>query len=252
MTTTNPSLVIMCKRPKLHQGKQRLAQTIGADAAFDIAQLLLSCAIEDAQAWSGNVVLAVAHQEDLAWGQTLINQTLISQALMSNAFADQSLTASSQAQVIYQGSGNLGQRLNHIDKQLRSQGHQALVFIGTDAPMLRHTHFVGLADMLAKNDIVLNMAADGGVVIMSNAKPWPELTNLPWSSPYLGASLAACCHSWGLSVGYHTPGYDIDEKCDLITLYRDLKGEQRPARQKLLQYIATILTLEESNSCTTQ
>ncbi|REL34642.1 TIGR04282 family arsenosugar biosynthesis glycosyltransferase [Thalassotalea euphylliae] len=235
MTTTNPSLVIMCKRPKLHQGKQRLAQTIGADAAFDIAQLLLACAIEDAQAWSGNVVLAVAHQEDLAWGQALIRQA-----------------KEPQAQVIYQGGGNLGQRLNHIDKHLRSQGHQKLVFIGTDAPMLRQAHYVGLADMLAKDDIVLNMAADGGVVIMSNAQPWPDLTNLPWSSSYLGASLAACCHSWGLSVGYHTPGYDIDEKCDLITLYRDLAGEQRPARQKLLQYIATILTLEESDSCTTQ
>ncbi|MBO9490344.1 DUF2064 domain-containing protein [Endozoicomonas sp. G2_1] len=238
----------MSKRPKLHQGKQRLAQTLGADAAYEIAKLLLDCAIEDAQAWTGQVVLAVAHQEDVAWAQTLVDKKLSSD--VSNA-------GGNKASVIFQGRGNLGERLNHIDQSIRrqnkcQQGHQSTVFIGTDAPMLRQAHYIGLADMLKQHDIVLNMAADGGVVIMSNSKPWPKLTDLPWSSPYLGASLAACCHSWGLSVGYHTPGYDIDEKADLITLYQDLKGDLRPARQALLQYIENLLTRQESNSCTTQ
>ena len=246
--TSPPCLVLMCKRPKLHQGKQRLAQTLGADAAFEIAKLLLDCAIEDAQAWSGDVVLAVAHQEDVAWAQTLVDKKLSSGA--NNAGVN-------KASVIFQGAGNLGDRLNAIDQTLRrqnkcQQGHLSTVFIGTDAPMLRQAHYLGLNEMLATNDVVLNMAADGGVVIMSNSKPWPKLSDLPWSSPYLGASLAACCHSWGLSVAYHTPGYDIDEKVDLVTLQQDLKDDSRPARQALWHYIETLLTLQENNSCTTQ
>ena len=94
MINPYPCLVIMCKRPKLHQGKQRLAASIGAEAALEIAELLLSCALEDANSWPGDVVLAVAHEEDLVWAGNLI----------------------ADARVIYQGLGNLGQRLNVIDQ----------------------------------------------------------------------------------------------------------------------------------------
>lgn len=225
MINPYPCLVIMCKRPKLYQGKQRLAATIGAKAALEIAELLLACAIEDAQQWLGEVVLAVAHEEDLAWAQSLMPA----------------------AQVIYQGLGNLGQRLNVIDQTLRASGQESLVFIGTDAPMLTQQHFLGLEELLAQYDIVLNNAEDGGVVIMSNSQPWPDLTKLAWSTDNLGEQLANCCRQHDLSVGYHTSGYDIDELADLERLYQDLVLDSRPARQALLEQSGQILKEKENN-----
>ena len=57
---------------------------------------------------------------------------------------------------------------NFVDQLLRNQTHQQLVFIGTDAPILDVSHYQLTLDALKQNDIVLNHADDGGVVIMAN------------------------------------------------------------------------------------
>ena len=214
-----PTLVIFCKRPKLHQGKQRLTESTTPENALKVAEALLACAIEDAQAWSGNVIFACAHNDDKVWMQA----QMPSAQVISQLPADE--------------TGNLGERLNHIDSELRKFGHKQLVFIGTDAPMLNQNHYSSVLNALKENDIALSHADDGGVVIMANTMPWPNIKDLAWSTETLGAELEQACIKSELSVASTLAGYDIDYVADLKKLYQNLQSDTRPARQHLLKII---------------
>ena len=213
------TLVIFCKRPMLNQGKQRLVQDSNAESAFNVAQALLSCAIEDANNWQGPVVIAYADHTDREWTQSLTNKAQVIEQLP-------------QGDV-----GNLGDRINYVDSQLRARGHQELIIIGTDAPTLNNKHFQSIIHVLNNHDIALSHADDGGVVIMANKKPWPILTNLPWSTDKLSHALFTLCQQQPLTVQYSLSGYDIDYIADLKKLFIDLQSDTRPARQALLQII---------------
>ena len=222
-----PTLVIFCKKPKMNQGKQRLAYSIGAEKACQIAEQLLACAIEDAAAWQGSVVIACAHKSDLLWAQSLLpDATVIPQ------YSSSTLLNCHQTE-----PDNLGHRLNYVDCQLRLLGHKQLVFIGTDAPLLNSTHYQTVLSSLKEHDIVLSNASDGGVTIMANSVPWPSLTTLPWSTHNLSEQLAKLCQKNKQSVFYIASSYDIDFIDDLEKLSIDLVNDNRPARQALLSLI---------------
>jgi len=222
-----PTLVLFCKRPKLNQGKQRLAEDSTAESALKIAQALLACAIEDANAWQGPVVIACSSNNDIEWAQSLANNIQVITQLPAGK------------------SGNLGERLNYVDRQLRAQGHQQLVIIGTDAPILDNEHFQAAIIALQSHDIALSHADDGGVVIMANKTPWPVLTDLPWSTNELSQSLLLHCQQQKLTVQYSLPGYDVDYITDLKKLFIDLQTDLRPARQALLQTINEFFAIPE-------
>ena len=213
------TLVLFCKRPKLNQGKQRLAQDSSAEIALAIAKCLLACAIEDANAWQGPVVIACSSNNDIEWAQAIVPK------------------ADVIAQLPKDTAGNLGDRLNYVDSQLRSKGHEQLIIIGTDSPMLNAVHFQSTIDTLQSSDISLSHADDGGVIIMANKKPWPILTDLPWSTEELSRELSQLCQEKNLLVHYAIPGYDVDHVSDLEKLVVDLKNDQRLARQSLLNTI---------------
>ena len=214
-----PTLVVFCKRPKLGQGKQRLAATLGAAKAFQIAVSLLDCALEDAEQWPGPVVISVASENDKKWAESLLKRDF---------------------NVLIQPEGNLGVRLNTIDKQLREQGHSELVFIGTDAPILNQDIYQSVIKTLSKKNIVLSRADDGGVTIMSNSVPWPDIENLGWSTETLADDLAHACQDSGLSLSYVAATYDIDVEADLYRLALALGKDSRESRRQLIQQINNI------------
>ncbi|MBY0498414.1 MAG: DUF2064 domain-containing protein [Nitrosomonas sp.] len=220
-------LVLLCKRPALGIGKQRLAASLGVEAARQVADALLACALEDASAWPGPVVIAPADQGDVKWVQAL------------------SLPTHFPVTVMPQVTGNLGQRLNALDRALRVQGDEQLVFIGSDAPGLTSVDYDAACGALQHHDIVLMPALDGGVVLMANRCAWPNLSVLPWSSDYLGISLIDICRNAGKSVRTIKQGQDVDELKDLIKLRNLLRQDKRPARRMLLELVDTIVSSPE-------
>ena len=222
-----PTLVVICKRPKLHQGKQRLAATLGAEQALILAGGFLQCALEDARDWPGRVVLSPASVDDAEWASSLIED----------------------AEVYPQSDGNLGQRLMEVDQQLRDAGHDNIVYIGTDSPILDNRHYSAVIQAFNRYPVVLSAASDGGVTIMGNRLPWPQIGSLPWSTEKLGETLKAACEGEGIEVGYILPSYDVDVEEDLRRLADDLQHDSRPARKKLLEKLLA-LTVEERKLCT--
>ena len=218
-SNTHPTLVVFCKRPKLGQGKQRLAESIGAAKAFQVAIALLDCALEDALHWQGHVVIAIASATDKDWAKSLIKRDV---------------------SVLVQPEGNLGVRLNTIDHQLRDQGHDQLVFIGTDAPILDQAIYQSVIKKLSTKDIVLSKAEDGGVTIMANNIAWPDIEHLGWSTHTLADDLVNACQQHRLSLCYVAATYDVDVEADLYRLSLELGKDTRLSRRQLVKQINNI------------
>lgn len=223
LLNNKPVLVILCKRPRPGVGKQRLAESIGYDPAYRIAVALLDCALEDACRWQGCVVISPADTADRGWAEALA--------------AKHGIT---DYRVIVQSTGNLGERINQLDRQLRAEGNQQLLFMGTDAPLLTNVHFQQARLGLAESDIVLSHASDGGLVLMGNAVPWPEMKKLAWSTAQLGDQVSQECHQQQYRIHNIISGYDIDIEEDLGQARIDLATDCRPAREQLLAVINSI------------
>lgn len=219
LATHHASLVVLIKRPKLYQGKQRLASEIGAESALLIAQRLLVCAIDDANHWPGQVILAPSSPKDCEWAKTLLSRP---------------------AMVLPQPEGNLGERLQHIDQQLVDLSLSPRIYIGSDAPCLDLPHLLHVNTLLATADVVLSNARDGGVTVMATNSVWPPLVKLPWSTGLFSQELIRLCINYGLQVKFVADSYDIDNKNDLDFAYQDLADDNRRSRQELRQTIDAI------------
>ncbi|NRA60920.1 MAG: DUF2064 domain-containing protein [Psychrobium sp.] len=211
-------MVLLCKHPALHHAKQRLAAGIGAESALVFANLMLNCALQDLKNWVGATVITPANPIDTPWAQTLVGDD-------------------SPALVLEQGQGNLGQRINFLDHQLRALGHQHIIFMGSDAPMLTDNDFKQISHALTQDDIALSPALDGGVTLMANRLPWPDLSQLPWSTVHLGSALKRLCNAQQLSVKETSITYDIDHEADLYRLKHSLAEDNRSSRISLLRAI---------------
>ena len=222
---TCPAVIVFCKRPHAGSGKQRLAASIGTDAAHSIAEALLACALEDVRDWPGRVVIAPASAADRDWAASL------------HADAD----------VLVQTDGNLGQRLQHIDHCLLQQGCDQRIYIGTDAPLLSTETLRQAAQAVRDNDVVLQPALDGGVTLMATTAAWPDLHELPWSKSDLGLSLQAGCLVVGHNVFLLPASMDIDVLADLHQVRPALLDDPRPARQNLLQAIDAVVSVDSAS-----
>ena len=211
------TLVVFCRRPQPGIGKKRIAADLGAIKTSVLAEHLLATTLEDASHWTGPVVLAPATEDDTAWAGELLDRP---------------------CEVMAQPEGNLGVRINTVDRELRQAGHTHLIFVGSDAPILDADYFARAATALSTHDAVLGPADDGGVTLMGSGRIWPQLADLPWSSNKLGDALELICIKEGLTVYSLDRRYDIDRANDLPRLYGDLRNDKRPARRRLRKWLA--------------
>ena len=214
-----PAMVIVCRRPVLGVGKQRLASTLGATTARDIGLGLLDCALEDAASWRGPVVLAPADACDVQWAAGLLARKTL---------------------VLPQATGNLGVRLQQLDCDARALGLQQLLFIGSDAPAHDKALYDAAAFGLRHADVVLAPALDGGVTLMGARHAWPELADLPWSTAALSAALQQRCGKSGMSLSTLADSFDVDEVADLHRAAAALASDPRPARRALCALLQSL------------
>ncbi|MDP2324194.1 MAG: DUF2064 domain-containing protein [Gammaproteobacteria bacterium] len=213
------TLVVFCRRPTPGSGKRRLARDLGETTTLLISELLLATALEDAAAWPGHRIIATAEPVDEGWARSL---------------------PLDPDNVVLQPDGNLGERLMGVDRLLRSQGHTRLLYIGSDAPILSSADYQAARAGLVTHDVVLGPALDGGVTYLGSRRPWPTLTDLPWSSERLHDALQAICERSGMSVQNLELRYDIDVQADLGRLCADLSADTRPARRALYQALRSL------------
>ena len=203
-------------------GKRRLAASLGERFSVQFGRLMLNCALEDLRAWGGPVVLAPEGNDDLSWARSLPANGAGSRRAV---------------RVLAQGAGNLGRRLERLDRTLRGMNFERRIYIGSDAPVLRPGHFRRVAAGLRSHDVVLAGARDGGVTMMATRRGWPALAGLPWGGPGLAHALGAACRGAGQSVLAFPGGFDVDRPADLVRLVRALRVDSRPARRELHEWL---------------
>ncbi len=219
-TLMDVTLILFCKRPRPGIGKQRLARSLGQDAAYRIAELLHGCALAQLASWPGHSVVAAADASDCDW------------------YRDQHPWIEA---IVAQRGENLGQRINRLDRVLRAAGHQQQIIIGSDMPEQTPQQLLHAAELLERYDVVLSAADDGGVTLMAARKPWPDLSHLPWSSGQLGEALVNACEREGLAVGWVEPCADVDLVHDLRRLTGTLANDSRAPQQALCKLIQEII-----------
>ena len=235
-------LVVMLKAPA--NAKRRLAADVG-DLAEEAAAYLLTCALEDALGWPGRTWLSPANRRDLEWLTTKVD----AESRLNGSFfpatdgtvGQSGSTSTRRGEIrglVAQRGGNLGERINHVDSELRRRGVRRLIFLGTDCPGLDTAYLEQAASGLQTADAVLGPAEDGGVVLMGARRPWPDLKELGWSTKGLCAELCALCREAGWSVQMLDGREDVDTLRDLLGTEAALSGDSRASRRGFAQWLS--------------
>ena len=190
----------------------------------ELCRLMLNCALEDLSVWRGPAVLAPEGGGDLDWARSL-------PAMRPDRRAP--------VKVLAQGAGNLGRRLERLDRALDAMQLKRRIYIGSDAPVLKPRHYRRALTGLATYDAVLAAARDGGVTMMATRRGWPALAGLSWGSQGLAHELSAACRKAGQAVLRIPGGFDVDRQSDLARLARALHGDARPARRELHRWLVS-------------
>ena len=237
-------LVVMLKAPA--NAKRRLAAEVGG-LAEEAAARLLACALEDALDWPGPTWLSPANRRDRDWllskigGEAKPAPTFFPQLATCGGPDDTAAThRSAICGLILQQGGNLGERINHVDRELRRRGRavDGLLFLGTDCPGLDATYLGRAASSLKEADAVLGPAGDGGVVLMGARRPWPDLKDLGWSGKTLRAELRDLCLEAGWRVATLDVREDVDNLRDLLGAGPALSGDGRSSRRALAYWLS--------------
>ncbi len=115
-----------------------------------------------------------------------------------------------------QDDGDLGQRMLAVFVRAATEGVAATVLIGTDLPDLRADHLARAFDALARHDLVLGPATDGGYYLIGLRQPLPSLFDgVAWSTAAVLDQTLDRAKEAGLTVALIDRLRDVDRPEDL-------------------------------------
>jgi rSAM/selenodomain-associated transferase 1 len=192
---------VFLKRPEPGAVKTRLARTIGDAAACELYRQLVS--------------------DTLEWASELPRTRLVVFFSPRDAADDCSalLPVGSDAELVPQRSGHLGTRMSAAFDELLRHDCERAALIGTDCPLLDRANIEQAYRNLARHDLVLGPADDGGYYLIALRRPRPTLFHrVPWSTSAVLARTLARSRSAGLQHHLLPALSDIDTAADLAPL----------------------------------
>lgn len=190
------AVIVFARAPVPGLAKTRLIPALGAQGAAALAQRMLEHAVAVAcDAGIGPVEVCA----------TPDGSHPVFDALRSRHRVD----------VIEQGEGDLGARMNRALVRALTRAPAAILF-GTDLPDLDVHAVRSAATALKDHDAVFVPALDGGYGLVGLRRPAPTLfRDIPWSTSEVMPTTRARARSIGLRVAELAPVADIDEPGDL-------------------------------------
>ena len=190
--------ILMAKRPRAGQVKTRLVKEgcLSADEASQLAWEMLLCTAKRLTSIS-KTVLAVSPDGD---GQQL--------AFDLGVQFDN---------VVGQGEGNLGQRLDRVWNLVGTD--KPIAFIAGDVPDVPLSHLVEIPSALKNNDIAIGPTDDGGYWTLAARSYFPSiLEEIDWGSDMVYDQTCNRAAQAGLSITHLKLWYDVDHQEDLVAL----------------------------------
>ncbi len=190
--------ILMAKRPRAGQVKTRLVKdgVLSADDAAQLAWEMLLCTAQRLTNIS-KTILAVSPDGD---GQQLASD-------LGAQFDD----------VVDQGEGNLGERLDRVWKLIGAD--KPVAFFGGDVPDVPLSHLAEIPGALENNDIALGPTEDGGYWTLAARCYLPGvLEAIDWGSDLVYDQTCKRAMEAGLSMAQLKLWYDVDRQKDLACL----------------------------------
>jgi len=121
---------------------------------------------------------------------------------------------------------DLGARMTHAMTAAFSQGYRSVLMVGTDLPTLPPGAYSQAVALLARHDLVLGPALDGGYYLVGLTRPLPDLfVGIPWSTDQVLALTRQKADSLGLKTGLLPAHRDVDTIEDLRALIDEAGGK---------------------------
>jgi uncharacterized protein len=203
MTSTNRTLVIMAKAPRLGSVKTRLAEGLSLQAVTELYRCLLNDTIALAQSLDHVDVAIMCPAHDVE---------------------DLSQAVAKTVPIIPQTGQGLAAGLASVFAHFAAPGHQRIIAFNSDSPHLPASLLESAFDVLEACDLVVGPTHDGGYYLVGAKASHPGL----FMSDGMGTAnaleaLLTRAHSLGLSVHVTDPFYDIDVAEDLTQLANELQ-----------------------------
>lgn len=209
------AIAVFVKTPGLSPIKTRLAETIGQEAAESF-HLLASRCVE-------SVI-----------SEVLKIKTRISPYWAVAEKSGLSYPAWNSFEHIYQGEGNLGERLSSVYDELLKR-HSFVIFLGADSPQLSPSVLIQAIELLNSFDFAIGPAKDGGFYLFGGKEPIPKQSwlNIPYSSNKTAQGLIEQLHCLG-SIQELPALFDVDTFSDFQHLIiQSRKEDSLTIKQKV-------------------
>ena len=188
------NLALMLKAPRSGEVKTRLARSIGAERATRVYRALVEHQIAQIPSrWRITIHFAPtdAESEMRSWLER---------------FAPRGMG------FVPQPDGDLGVRLISAMEHGFASGADFVFFLGGDCPGITCSYLEEAEGTLAKTDMVIARALDGGYVLLGLKKPTPSIfEGIRWSSDAVFAATLGQARAARLSYQCLSPLEDIDD-----------------------------------------
>lgn len=187
-------LIVFLRAPRPGSVKTRLAAELGADVACAAYRQLVDCLLP--QLCFPEFSVELRYTPDDAAGEL-------------KGWTEPGW------QLVPQGDGDLGARLERAASQAVAGGFGRILIIGTDCPYLTLADLREAREALASNDLVLGPAEDGGYWLIGLRNLHPELfRGIPWSTESVLATTLARAQEARLKVRLLRTLADVDTAAD--------------------------------------
>ena len=218
-----PAVVVMAKPAVPGAVKSRLIGPLSAEQAAEVHAAMLSCVLERAGAHlPGEHYLALAQP-----------------AADASPLTDAAAEARGLGwQVIDQGTGDLGQRLDHVWRRI---GRGAVVFLGIDSPDVPAASLEQIAPALTAAEAAFGPVPDGGYWTLAARAYHPELLQgIDWGTERVQAQTRTAAAQSGLTLTPLPEWYDVDDARGLRALIDRLATTSEPALTRLSRRLETL------------
>ncbi len=139
-----------------------------------------------------------------------------------------------------QGEGDLGQRMSRWFRRNLSSGETRAILIGADCPTLQPSEIGQASDLLARHDVVIGPAIDGGYYLIGARGPWNDrlaslFIDVPWSGPDVFRITCERIDRLGLSLARLPMAEDVDTIVELDNLRQRLQESDTTAQHAALR-----------------
>jgi rSAM/selenodomain-associated transferase 1 len=201
--TTNRTLVIMAKAPRVGAVKTRLAETFPLPAVTELYRCLLNDTLALAQALDHVDVAVMCPASDVE---------------------DLSRVVPQAVQIVPQTGKGLAAGLTCVFAHFTNRGHRRVIAFNSDSPHLPASILESAFDVLETCDLVVGPTHDGGYYLVGAKTSHADLfSNDGMGTANALEALLTRARMLKLSVHLTDPFYDIDVAADLSLLADELQ-----------------------------